>query len=345
MSSHDRKLLEKELARFFGFDNVDDASDIFSSLLSIGSNDDLLEYLLALLGPSSSAADDIYRRTFVSNVQKWQLGDAIELNPQTASEEKELESVEQKYNVTKKDVKVKTTKPKQSRTVPNTTTSSSKISRNSKAHARETKRKKSTKPIKNTSASDVNPSSTNDNHKKEEQKKPAAIKSDSAEPKKTIHQSANIETTISFDECSLKISNLPKGKPETVCGCFGTFHKPLTNCLYCGRIACVNEGHGFCPYCNRALIDPNALHTIFGTINIELEEAIQHKNKILSFEIDSAKRTEVYDDEKDYFSNKTSAWLTKEEKFDSEQREELRRKELHQRKKALLQDFIALKVK
>lgn len=40
-----------------------------------------------------------------------------------------------------------------------------------------------------------------------------------------------------------------RGKATKVCGCFGTKHKPLTNCLYCGRISCELEGYGFCAFC------------------------------------------------------------------------------------------------
>jgi hypothetical protein len=41
----------------------------------------------------------------------------------------------------------------------------------------------------------------------------------------------------------------PKGKAPYSCGCFGSLHKVLTNCLYCGRIACAKEGYNFCPFC------------------------------------------------------------------------------------------------
>ena len=41
----------------------------------------------------------------------------------------------------------------------------------------------------------------------------------------------------------------PKGKAKFDCGCFGTLHKALGNCLYCGRITCEREGYGFCPFC------------------------------------------------------------------------------------------------
>ena len=40
-----------------------------------------------------------------------------------------------------------------------------------------------------------------------------------------------------------------KGKAKIVCGCFGTKHKALTNCLICGRISCSKEGYDFCASC------------------------------------------------------------------------------------------------
>lgn len=40
-----------------------------------------------------------------------------------------------------------------------------------------------------------------------------------------------------------------KGTAKRICGCYGTIHKPLTNCLYCGRISCSEEGYDFCPFC------------------------------------------------------------------------------------------------
>jgi hypothetical protein len=46
-----------------------------------------------------------------------------------------------------------------------------------------------------------------------------------------------------------------RGEARTVCGCYGTYHKPLTNCLYCGRISCTEEGYDFCPFCGYLVDD------------------------------------------------------------------------------------------
>jgi hypothetical protein len=42
-------------------------------------------------------------------------------------------------------------------------------------------------------------------------------------------------------------------RTNPVCDCFGTFHKALTNCLTCGRIACEPETYDYCPFCGYLL--------------------------------------------------------------------------------------------
>lgn len=46
-----------------------------------------------------------------------------------------------------------------------------------------------------------------------------------------------------------------KGKATKVCGCYGTLHKALTNCLYCGRISCAEEGYDYCAFCGYMVED------------------------------------------------------------------------------------------
>lgn len=57
------------------------------------------------------------------------------------------------------------------------------------------------------------------------------------------------EVPTSANEKPPPKSHPPKGKASVVCGCFGSLHKPLTNCLYCGRVSCEREGYDFCPFC------------------------------------------------------------------------------------------------
>ena len=48
-----------------------------------------------------------------------------------------------------------------------------------------------------------------------------------------------------------------RGTASRVCGCYGTYHQSLANCLYCGRISCSEEGYDFCPFCGFLVEDVN----------------------------------------------------------------------------------------
>lgn len=52
-----------------------------------------------------------------------------------------------------------------------------------------------------------------------------------------------------LEEKAPKVVAPAHGTPTVICGCFGTLHRPLTNCLYCGRISCEREGYSYCGFC------------------------------------------------------------------------------------------------
>merc|ERR1712238_630728 len=131
--------------------------------------------------------------------------------------------------------------------------------------------------------------------------------------------------------------NLPqnlRGKSEKSCGCFGTIHKPLTNCLHCGRIACSYEIDNLhCVYCGFVIETINAVSQ---TSIIANDKALLHKERLLKFDREFTRRTVIYDDQADYFRNSTSTWLTEEEKAVAKQDDTSQRKNLHERKKQTL---------
>ena len=43
------------------------------------------------------------------------------------------------------------------------------------------------------------------------------------------------------------------------CGCFGTEHEVINNCLNCGRIICAREGERPCPYCGTPVLSDETL--------------------------------------------------------------------------------------
>jgi len=131
--------------------------------------------------------------------------------------------------------------------------------------------------------------------------------------------------------------NLPqnlRGKSEKSCGCFGTIHKPLTNCLHCGRIACSYEIDNLhCVYCGFVIETINAVSQ---TSIIANDKALLHKERLLKFDREFTRRTVIYDDQADYFRNSTSTWLTEEEKTVAKKDDTSQRKKLHERKKQTL---------
>ena len=120
-----------------------------------------------------------------------------------------------------------------------------------------------------------------------------------------------------------------KGKAKVNCGCFGTIHKPLTNCLNCGRIICTREGYGYCPFCSFPVLECTRLE------GEAYDKAIMHKERLLEFDRQSASRMQVYDSQADYYSNSRSNWLSENEQLDANRKEEERRKGVHSRKHVL----------
>ena len=117
---------------------------------------------------------------------------------------------------------------------------------------------------------------------------------------------------------------------DRFCGCLGTEHKPLTNCLNCGKVACEAEGYGPCTFCG-AMVTPlksrqrgggggkgstAAVMSLPANASdkekADAEKAMKLKKNLIEFDRTSAQRTVIYDDQEDYYS--TSEWLSPEER-------------------------------
>ncbi|KAF4082893.1 hypothetical protein AMELA_G00133830 [Ameiurus melas] len=117
------------------------------------------------------------------------------------------------------------------------------------------------------------------------------------------------------------------------CDCLAQKHKLINNCLTCGRIVCEQEGSGPCFFCGSLVCtseeqeilqrdsnksqklrkklmgdhivsegDQDYLPHQEARMKAGLEKAIQHKDKLLEFDKNSVRRTQVLDDESDYFA-------------------------------------------
>uniref|UniRef100_A0A4W3JGV2 Activating signal cointegrator 1 n=1 Tax=Callorhinchus milii TaxID=7868 RepID=A0A4W3JGV2_CALMI len=131
------------------------------------------------------------------------------------------------------------------------------------------------------------------------------------------------------------------------CDCLAQKHKLINNCLNCGRIVCEQEGSGPCMFCgilvctreeqeilvrdsnksqrlrkklmatsagNSDSFERDLLPHQETLLKTGLEKAIKHKDKLLEYDKTSARRTQVIDDESDYFTSDTNQWLSKQER-------------------------------
>ncbi|XP_051484711.1 activating signal cointegrator 1 isoform X2 [Apus apus] len=141
------------------------------------------------------------------------------------------------------------------------------------------------------------------------------------------------------------------------CECLGQKHKLINNCLVCGRIVCEQEGSGPCLFCgalvctkeeqdilqrdsnksqkllkklmagaessgNLDAISKDLLPRQEAKLKAGLEMAVKHKDKLLEFDRTSVRRTQVIDDESDYFATDSNQWLSKQEREALQKREQ-----------------------
>eukprot|EP01102_Stenamoeba_stenopodia_P013618 TRINITY_DN4442_c0_g1_i3.p1 TRINITY_DN4442_c0_g1~~TRINITY_DN4442_c0_g1_i3.p1 ORF type:complete len:273 (-),score=85.10 TRINITY_DN4442_c0_g1_i3:6-824(-) len=85
---------------------------------------------------------------------------------------------------------------------------------------------------------------------------------------------------------------------RNVCDCQARRHPLLGNCLWCGKIICKQEGEGPCLFCghevemrNKRAVDFDDDEELLS--NPDLMQAIQHKDKLLEYDRNAAKRTAV----------------------------------------------------
>jgi hypothetical protein len=167
--------------------------------------------------------------------------------------------------------------------------------------------------------------------------KPSAIAAKKAVPPQAVKQAPTSSQVNIIDK---KIATLtkplvptsppPKGVASRVCGCYGTIHKPLTNCLHCGRISCSDEGYDYCGFCG-FLVSPSAADGgNTATRAGSNRESWLLKERLLRFDREFVRRTEVVDDQEDYYANSTSTWLTEEERHNAQDMAEDRQQELNQ---------------
>jgi chemotaxis protein histidine kinase CheA len=235
MSAGARKTLEKRLGDFLGFD--DGVSDVLDHLLTIVSSSDLLDYLEQLLG---SKDNDV--KAFVQDIERFQKGlpiDEIDFGKGDSNEDPKIKN------------QPPATAPENKKAPPASTQSTQKVPPAAGGHAN---KKQSAAAAKAANANTTKKEqSAAKLPNKNNNKKAAAAASAAASVEKAKEQKKQPEPPSGKQSApeneKKKHAPPPKGKAKRNCGCFGNLHKPLANCLYCGRIACEEEGYDFCAFC------------------------------------------------------------------------------------------------
>mmetsp|Transcript_11133 Transcript_11133/g.24868 ORF Transcript_11133/g.24868 Transcript_11133/m.24868 type:complete len:907 (-) Transcript_11133:104-2824(-) len=107
-------------------------------------------------------------------------------------------------------------------------------------------------------------------------------------------------------------------------------HNILTNCLNCGKVIAEEEGWGPCLFCGNPLetIDDNGVRhlddrglsmnaggsTDNDHFNASFKKAVDTKERLLSYDRDAKRRTKVYDDATDWYTESSNLWLSAQER-------------------------------
>lgn len=124
------------------------------------------------------------------------------------------------------------------------------------------------------------------------------------------------------------VRDLSKVKLNTrkVCYCQCTQHGLVNNCINCGKIICELEGEGPCLFCG-AWVDRETTYDIREVIGdaeneeedslttamaLQYETALQHRDKLIEFDVNAAKRLGVIDARQDWYDESNNTWLSKD---------------------------------
>ena len=110
------------------------------------------------------------------------------------------------------------------------------------------------------------------------------------------------------------------------CRCLATKHPCFSNCMKCGFIFCLEDKdlvlQKGCLQCGNVVIPPMSSSGAL-SLGKTSQMAYALKDKLLQFDREHAKRTQVFDAQADYYE--TTVWLTEEEKEAIDKQQQTRR--------------------
>ena len=228
--------LENALGKLLGFEEGE-AEDLLEHLFTIESEEDLSEYLVQLLGGQSPELTG-----FAENMSRYRRGEPLKgiidgnNNDAVVSSSQDDNAALDSFKAMAVGKNVEASKKGNSNN-----NNKQKQGNNSRVPPWKNKTNRKSPPPPSTASADISSSSTN--NKAQNQSTPS-----SSHPKSQNHQTKKSEQQ--HQAAVVVEKKYPsRGEAKKICGCFGTKHKALTNCLYCGRISCQVEGYDFCPFC------------------------------------------------------------------------------------------------
>eukprot|EP00577_Skeletonema_sp_RCC1716_P016778 CAMPEP_0113409400 /NCGR_PEP_ID=MMETSP0013_2-20120614/21125_1 /TAXON_ID=2843 ORGANISM="Skeletonema costatum, Strain 1716" /NCGR_SAMPLE_ID=MMETSP0013_2 /ASSEMBLY_ACC=CAM_ASM_000158 /LENGTH=339 /DNA_ID=CAMNT_0000295511 /DNA_START=13 /DNA_END=1032 /DNA_ORIENTATION=- /assembly_acc=CAM_ASM_000158 len=335
MTSSNTSVKESLLKRLAVLLNVGDedndyVTDVLDQLIEIGEDvDDVASYLTSFLGGDDDGDVDNHLAQFANDVRRFKLGEEIVIETvgssplksdaavlQQPPQEKDRTHQRQLQQQRKEEEELKKQKPVRQQLSDKPVSASAPAKKVTQSFDTKEKQKKD------------NGGSSKQTNKAYSSTTTATTKKDTS--KQQISKSKS--PTTKQKQPPLPPKELKKGKAKRICGCYGTKHNPLTNCLHCGRISCEAEGYDFCPFCHILIEDFS--QRIQGERSSS--SAMLHKERLLEFDRSAAARTHILDDQEDYFVSSNSMWSTQEEQDQAGEKEINRRKLLHERQKQKL---------
>ncbi|KAH0547050.1 activating signal cointegrator 1 [Cotesia glomerata] len=179
----------------------------------------------------------------------------------------------------------------------------------------------------------INEKKKNKSKEKEKEENPPE------KPGKKKSKFVNIFSDDGKDKFTVMLKNRHK------CDCEAKNHSLVNNCLNCGRIVCAQEGPGPCFFCNELVCTPDqqailAMQTkqsdnLYNKLmeqkvsKDQMQAALLQRDKLVEFDRNSVKRTQVIDDQSDYYQSTDSVWLSNKERAEIQKHQEEMRSRKH----------------
>jgi hypothetical protein len=139
-----------------------------------------------------------------------------------------------------------------------------------------------------------------------------------AEQKRTVKSAKKKGPSAppSFLSGLVDLTTAPEIDYNSECGCFGTVHQVINNCMNCGRVICAREGERACPFCGTPVLSDETLQDEEKTKEVVkmIREKVSHDKWVPLMKRDMGLSQEMVkveskmiDMEKDWFGDELEA--------------------------------------